>query len=90
MSRKTLPSINPNGARYSVRVEAKASHPYTNRPDHHGTISTSWRKVMRLVAAYEAAGFSVTYSERWVRHDQACWDYRMADIECHPPQRTRP
>jgi hypothetical protein len=65
MARRNLPDINPNGARYTVRVEAKPRRNWRHAPDHHGTHSAQWRRVMKMVDAYRAAGFSVSYVERW-------------------------
>jgi hypothetical protein len=65
MTRRNMPDINPNGARYTVRVEAKPRHNWHHLPDHHGTLSTAWRQVMKIADAYRAAGFDVSYSERW-------------------------
>jgi hypothetical protein len=88
MTRRNLPDINPNGARYTVRVEANSKHAWQNMPNHHGTLSTAWRSVMKIADAYRAAGFHVSYSERWT---DGAWHARSdpATME-HDHHRCRP
>lgn len=79
---KNLPDINPLGARYSVRVEASAG----------GGHSPEWRSVMRIVAAYQSAGYRVEYVEEWSSEFDAteraqsprAMPYRIARITCKP------
>lgn len=94
MTRRNLPDINPNGARFRVRVEGKPRAAWRHAPDHHGSLSRQWASVMRIVEAYQAAGFHVSYSERWTDgrpgsaiedHKRTRSSFRIADIVCTPP-----
>lgn len=76
MTRRNLPDINPNGATFrGVRVHQE--HRAANRrrkyihTDDRATLSAVWRRVMAIVWRYQAAGFAVEYSERFVSRDGA-------------------
>jgi len=88
MARRNLPNINPNGVTFrGVRV-----HGYGKRQNHRRgwprefggyhddpfRLSLVWRRVMAQVSAYQAAGFSVTYTERFEN------DHKVADITIEP------